>query len=99
METDVFILEHHAAGLLQRVGYIDRLFRVQSRGIESLPQEWLVAVDADRETVDGADVDTGVTLDAQRRNEVRFHVAVQAALNFRLRLLRGKALLHFRRHA
>ena len=54
----------------------------------------LGAVGGDRETVDRADVDAGIALDAQLGGEHRLHVAVQAALHLQRRLLRREAQLH-----
>ena len=78
----------NAAETMQRLGEILR-GRLQARA-----QVCLVTIARDGQAIDRTDVDTGIALDAQLRAEHRLHVAVEAALHFLRRLLRGETQLH-----
>ena len=99
MQADVFVLHHHAAGLLERRGVEQRLIKLFGRRHQPDPQLDLdVLTRNNRQAVHRTNVDAGVTLDAQRISEVGLDVAVQAALHFGAGLLFREAFLHLHRH-
>src|SRR4051812_27628371 len=51
VQADIFVLQHDAAGLLERLGGIQRLVQVDGRGVEPLAKKRLVAVHADCQAV------------------------------------------------
>src|SRR5215831_9698104 len=94
VHAQVLVLHHHPRGLRQRRRYVQRLAEVLRGRLEAGTQLGLLTVMRDGETVDRADIDTGVALDTELRGEHRLHVAVETALHFLLHLLRGEAELN-----
>src|SRR5487761_2241648 len=90
VQADVFVLDHHAAGLEQR-RHVQRLLGVARRCAQPCAQVGLVAIAGERDAVGRADVDAGIALDALAGVEDRLHVAVQAALRFLPRRLHIEA--------
>src|SRR5678816_1204384 len=82
VQTDVLVLDHEAAGLLEWPRREQRLLGVQRGQLHVRAQLLLVSIRDDREAVHRADVNAGIALDAQRVGEMRLHVTVETALDF-----------------
>src|SRR6266508_3687978 len=95
VHTHVFILDHHAAGLLEPSGNEERLIRSDARRGQPLLQLSFLAIRRNRQAVSRTDIDARVALDTQGIGEVHLNVAVEAALDLDIRLFRREALLHF----
>src|ERR1039457_4761617 len=91
VDTEVLVLDHHAPGLRQRGGHIQRLVEVLRGGHQPRAKIGLITVLGDGQALHGADVDARVALDAQRRLEDSLDVAVEAALDLARGLLGGEA--------
>src|ERR1700687_5993407 len=95
MHTGVLVFDHDPPRLRQRRRDIQRLRAIGGWRRQAAAQLSLRAVLRDGETIDRANVDAGIALDAQLRRTYRLDIAVQAALNLESRLLGCKSEFHF----
>src|SRR5216683_32770 len=86
MQADVFVLYHHPPGL-EAVGDIKVLVEMRRGRLQPQPQVGFLAVLRKGNAIHRADIDAGVTFDAQRCGEYGLDVAVQAALGLAERQL------------
>ena len=81
MQTNVFILHHHPAGL-EAIADIEALAEIVGRRFEARAQISLLPVGREGDAVHRADVDAGIAFDAGLASKDRLDVAIQAALGF-----------------
>ena len=87
MHAEVFILDHDARGW-EGLGNIKVLrLRVQAWRQKALAQILFFAVLGEGDAIHRADVDTGIAFNTFGRIEYGLHVAVEAALRFKKRLV------------
>ena len=95
MQADVFVFHHDALCLRQRCRDVQILGHIFRRRRQSRPKLSLrLGNRRDRQAIHRTDVHAGVALDTQRGREVRLDIAIETALHFGGRLLRGVAQLH-----
>src|SRR5437868_3666304 len=75
-------------------GNIEGLIQVDSRGGQPRPEVRFLAIARNRETLDRADIDTGVAFDAAGRHKASLDIAIQAALDLARGLFGGETKLH-----
>ena len=78
MQANIFVLDHDPAGL-ELARHIQVLGQIQRWRFQVGAQQWLVLIGGEADAVHGADVHTGITLDAGRLGKHGLHIAVQAA--------------------
>ena len=95
MNAEVLVLYHHARGVLQRRGDVKRLVRMLPRRLEPSRKLRFLAVLRNGQAVGRADVDAGITFDAEFCLEDGLHVAIEAPLHFLGGLLGVEPEFHF----
>ena len=81
MQADILIFHHDAAGF-QPVLDVERLRDILCWGGQPRAQFGLFAVRREGDAIHRADIDAGVTFDAELGLENGLHVAIQATLRF-----------------
>jgi len=82
VEADVFVFDHDAFCLHERLGDVEVLGEIERRDFGALAKIALFAVGREGDAARRADVDACVALDALRSVEDGLHVAVEAAFGF-----------------
>ena len=96
VQADVLVLGHDAAGLDRHRRRTAPASRFSAGAISRVRRSASSPFGGERDAVHRADVDACVALDAQLVGEHRLHVAIEAALRFRVRELRIEPQLDLR---
>lgn len=94
MNTEIFILDHDAFGLFQRLRSKQRLSAVPPGSLQQAKQVCFFNIRRHGQALCRADIQAGVAFDTQIIKKHRLDIAIQTTLDLLLSLFGGKAQLN-----